>query len=204
MRNAKVEEMAHERLRCFYSSFDSGQFTAVTTAFTVDDALQFHAVVDAIFQQAAVIPFRFPALVEGEPELEKFLRQHSAGYEHTLTELGDAVQMELLISLEKAPVETAELSGTKYLQSRREAQQRLENAAQEAKAAAGELVQDWRVKNSLPPANSKPEGLCCYALIKRGAIESFGQRMAKLGSRVKLSGPWPATEFMGDDLDEER
>ena len=195
MRNAKVEEMTHERLRCFYSSFEPMKLSGVTA----EDALRFHAVVDAVFKSAAVIPFRFPTLVEGEAELKKFLSQHSAGYERTLTELRDAVQMELLISVEKAPVEAAaELSGTKYLQSRRDAQQRLENAAQEAQAAAGELVQDWRVKNSLPPANSKTEGLRCYALIKRNAIEVFRERMAQLGSRMKISGPWPATEFMGD------
>jgi Gas vesicle synthesis protein GvpL/GvpF len=208
LRNAKVEEMSHERLRCFYSRFEPRQFTALTT----EDALQFHAVVNAIFQQAAVVPFRFPTLVEGEAELEEFLRQHSAGYQRTLTELRDVVQMELLISsvAEASPAVAveppqAEQSGTKYLQSRRDAQQRLETAAEEAKTAGGELLQDWKVKSSLPSASStKMGGLRCYAQIKRGAIESFRQRMSKLtvgsGMKVHVSGPWPATEFMANEV----
>jgi hypothetical protein len=208
VRHARVEEVSHERLRCFYSRFEPEQLTAVTT----EDALQFHAVVNAIFQQSAVIPFRFPTLVEGEAELEEFLRQHSSGYERALTELRDLVQMELLISVEAPPAvatepAAVERSGTKYLQSRRDAQQRLETAAEEAKTAAGELVQDWKVKSFVPSASStKMGGLRCYALIKRGAIEPVRQRMSKLtvgsGMKVHVNGPWPATEFMGEEVEE--
>ena len=87
VRKARVEIVEERDLRCFYSRIenlnDAGK----------DDALQFHQVIASIFTKVAVIPFRFPMMVETEAELRGFLQEHAAEYSDALTRLRDAVQL---------------------------------------------------------------------------------------------------------------
>jgi hypothetical protein len=183
-----VQEITHERLRCFYSWFEEPP-----QQFNKEDALQFYATVEACFQHTAVIPFRFPTLVQSETELRQFVREKSAAYAAALDKLQNMVQMELRIASEPSLTPQKAPSGKQYLGQRVSRKQALEAAATAARSALRELARDWRQRET-------PEGLRCYALVARKDIPPFREKLKNLqaekGLQTSVSGPWPAAEFI--------
>lgn len=183
-----VEEITHGQLRCFYSRFQQPP-----EKFSKEDVLEFYATVQACFRQAAVIPFRFPTLVESERELLQFLQEKSQPYGAALERLRNMAQMELRIASEHSRTSKNKPSGKQYLAQRLSKKQALESAATAARSAAGELARDWRQRET-------QGGLHCYALVAREDIGRFQEILQSLpsekGLQMLISGPWPATEFI--------
>jgi hypothetical protein len=154
-------------------------------------ALQFHHVVSAIFAHAAVVPFRFPTLVADENELTSHLRAHAAEYRDALVRLRGMVQMEMRIS--HAASSASGESGTQYLRHRQERHAHLREAACNVRNATQLLVNDWRERET-------NKGWRCYALVARGQAGKFQEMVRSLeapsGLQLKVTGPWPATEFI--------
>src|SRR3954467_5229473 len=92
VRGAPVQSIKVEGSTCIYSPLIPPQ------EFDQDDALRFHAVLNSVFQQQAIIPFRFPTILQNETDLQSHLREKSAVYSADLQRLADLVQMELRIS----------------------------------------------------------------------------------------------------------
>ena len=191
VRDAAIESLVESGIRCIVSHFDFPAAAGTVPQFRKDDALQLHHVVTAVFQQAAVIPFRFPTLLP-ESELRGFVKEKSQAYLDALSRLREMVQMEVRIA-SKASAPATPASGTEYLQALQARTKALEEAAALLRNLAGALAQDWRER---PLA----QGLRCYALVRRDQIGPFRERMRSLpvGDMVTLaiSGPWPATEFL--------
>ncbi|MCI0350254.1 MAG: GvpL/GvpF family gas vesicle protein [Acidobacteriales bacterium] len=187
VRQAAVLELTCDGLRCLYSAFSKQP-----ESFNQEDALRFYATVQAVFDQVAVIPFRFPTVIETEQQLQAFLRENAPGYAAALHRLRDLVQMELRISpAEYAPAGST--SGTDYMTQRLHHKQRLEAAAEAARARVSDICVNWLRQETR-------EGLRCYVLVDRQDVSQFEQRTKSLASgddvRVSVSGPWPATEFI--------
>lgn len=187
MRQEAVLELTYNGLRCFYSVF-----TKRLERFNQEDALRFYATVQAVFEQVAVIPFRFPTVLESEEQLKKFLNEKALDYAAALNKLRDMVQMELRIS----PAESTAVpstSGADYMAQRLKHKRSLESAADEARAAVPGICVNWLQQETR-------EGLRCYALVTRGNVPQFEQRMTSLDTgnevRMLVTGPWPATEFI--------
>src|SRR3954471_11138777 len=180
--------MSLESLNCIYSPLIPPQ------EFDRDDALKFHSVLNSAFEQHAVIPFRFPTLLQNEADLQAHLQEKRATYLEDLRRLADLVQMEVRFRLEEKK-SNAPQSGTEYLQKKQAISGGLQSLAQQARAALGDMVVDWKERPT-------DQGLRCYALIKRQQVSDFQQRMqaTKLASPKPaiVSGPWPATEFLHD------
>ena len=187
VRERPVEELNQPGLRCFYSVFE-----ARPESFNQNDALQFHSTVESFFRQTAVIPFRFPTMLESLEELRQFLEEKSEPYRAALERLRAAVQMELRVKLRSEP-DSGTASGTQYLQARLAGKRALESAAAAAQKAAGELCLGWRQLEA-------GDGLRCYALIERERISEFLSRIESLAVADEVvmfaGGPWPATEFI--------
>lgn len=187
VRQAAVEEISHQDLRCFYS-----EFAQQPEAFTKEDALQFYATVEAFFNRVAVIPFRFPTLVESTEKLHEFLEEKSEPYASALHKLRDLVQMELRVTMAtSAPA--SKPSGKEFMTTRLAQKQALNAAAVGARSALQELGSGWRQRETR-------EGVRCYALVARARIREFQERAQALAAggevRILVSGPWPATEFL--------
>ena len=194
VRDSAVESLVESGIRCIVSNLDSPDLDSPANPapqFHKDDALRLHHVVSAIFQQAAVIPFRFPTLLP-ESELRAFVQQNSAAYLEALSRLREMVQMELRIVSNQTPA-SVPASGTDYLRTLHAVTKARDDASATAREAAGDLAQDWRTR---PLA----QGLRCYALVRRDDIEPFRQRMQALPISdivtLTVNGPWPATEFL--------
>lgn len=191
VRGAPVQPLLAAGLCCPCSEMEVPRDGA--SAFTREDALVFHRTVGHFFARAAVIPFRFPTVLETEDLLRDFLNEHAARYHELLRSFQDVVQMELRLSAEQRPTDAG--SGTDYLRARQASAQALHGAAQAAQSAARGLSREWRCRNTA-------RGLHCFALVGRDAVQDFRQCIAALtppaGVAVIAGGPWPPLEFLGD------
>jgi Gas vesicle synthesis protein GvpL/GvpF len=158
-------------------------------------ALEFHRVVEHLFRQTDVIPFRFPTIVERNPEFVEHLREKAGRYDEVLRHFLGRVQMEVRIALGKTATGTPALSGAEYLRGRQAEMHRLESIADNVHKGVGPLAVDWRQRVS-------GAGVRCYALVARGSVERFrenaGTVSLEAGGAARVSGPWPPTEFVGE------
>jgi hypothetical protein len=188
VRGAPVRTMILESLSCIYSPLIPPQ------EFDRDDALKFHSVLNAAFENHAVIPFRFPTLLQNEADLQDHLREKHQTYLQDLRRLADLVQMEIRFAPNKEKPKSSQ-SGTEYLQSKQAIVRALESLTQQARAALGDTVLEWKER-------STDQGLRCYALVKREQVADFKQRLQATKFAAPkpaiVSGPWPATEFLHD------
>jgi hypothetical protein len=193
-----VEGVEESGLRCFFSM--PGSIDHVLGLPAKQAALTFHHVVQAIFEQVAVIPFRFPTILQSEAEVRSYLSNEEHVYHEALNRLRRMVQMEVQLSrsggeaANSAETSSArQSSGTEYLRSRQSLQNELAKGAAAFRALGDDLVRDWRERPSA-------QNLRCFALIERDSVNDFKNKAAtvQLASNVqaRVSGPWPASEFV--------
>jgi hypothetical protein len=195
-----VETLEQDQLRCFFSRGERRE--QLLGSAPRETALAFHKVVSRIFDQVAVVPFRFPTILESEAELGTHLTEQAAGYHEALVRLRDLVQMELHLahktsSLVEQREETdvaVRTSGTQYLRTRQVEQHELADLGNALRRSGDNLIQGWHERAST-------FGLRCFALIDRLAVDRFKTRLAQVqipsALSARVTGPWPATEFVG-------
>ncbi len=179
VRAAAVEMLRRDPLVCYFSRYDA--FPGGSAEELKKDALDFHWVVNHVFEKQAVIPFRFPTLLPSQAELEQFLERNSDAYLADLRRLRDRVQMEVRVSI---PAEApASETGTAYLKAKFDAAQRVIELESLMKSAA---QAEW-----------KQRGNRYFALIPREVVTEFRDKIAALGqATLRVSGPWPPTEYV--------
>ena len=186
VREHPVERCSVAGMICYY-----GELKQAPARFAREDALVFHKVITAIFSRTAVIPFRFPTIVEGLGELEVYLETEGHDLLESLQRTRDSVQME--VRLHHGEHEAAAGPGAAHLQDRQRTREILEQLADSARDFLGDSVQSWHIKEV-------PNGLRCYALVRRSEVATFKAKSQALKSegevRVAVSGPWPPTEFL--------
>jgi len=186
--DAQVSSIEAHGLRVFYSEVPGVHSDALTIQ---ADALRFHAVVAAIFREAAVVQFRFPTTLEDIAALRDHIEQHAEEYRDFLSRVRDLVQME--IRLAGASSQRPSATGREYLLNRQAATAAEEKQANEVHAASKDLIREWKAR--------KTQGaIRCYALVRRDEADRFRQRIESVLSsnpelQGRVSGPWPATEF---------
>ncbi|HUK46508.1 MAG TPA: GvpL/GvpF family gas vesicle protein [Terriglobales bacterium] len=154
-------------------------------------ALEFHGVLKQLFEHFVVIPFRFPTIFVDDEELAKHLEPRSGEYSEQLERFSDFVQMELRV-ISTVP-RTSSGSGTDYLNQRQNAMHSLEQFAGELKNRLAAYSKEWRQR-------ATKQGLRAFALVARNAISDFENAVRNLqipaDLKVRVSGPWPASEFI--------
>jgi hypothetical protein len=184
----EVQNFTEGALRCYTSQF---QPKSDNNAAAI--ATRFHHALQDVLAGVAIVPFRFPTLAD-ETELRSYLREHQDEYLELLRHFQDFVQMEVrIISASFTAHADEQASGLEYLKNRQARAQGLEQAAASMRLFAGNTVEDWHDQ-------PVPQGLRCYALVKRSSILRFRDIwsifVVPQGFNVRVSGPWPTTEFM--------
>lgn len=180
VRGAQVQATRKNELACYFSEYET--FPGGSADELKQDALDFHWTVNHVFQRQGVIPFRFPTLMAEGNALEIFLEKHSAEYLADLKRLRDQVQMEVRLTAMPAEVPSSG-TGTAYLKAKFDAAQK--------------VVESENLMKSAAQAEWKQRGNRYFALIPRGAVAEFRDKMAGLGqATMRVSGPWPPTEFV--------
>ncbi len=158
-------------------------------------ALQFHQVLREILAAATPIPFRFPTLLESEEGLERQLAEGQEFYRAALQRIGDAVQYEVVGSWAvDEQVDTATpVSGSEYLKRRSQASGRIAAIEGKLKSVTVDSVREWR-------ARQERKSHRWFALVPREDRERFVGLLRNAGPsegvRLRLSGPWPPSEFV--------
>jgi Gas vesicle synthesis protein GvpL/GvpF len=194
-----VEFVEQDALKCFFSR--TGSIDSILGLPTKRAALAFHDVIQAIFAQAAVIPFRFPTILENEAELLGYMSRQKDVFCEALERLRDMVQMDIRLSRTSTGDgqflanrdSSSQITGAQYLEARRMQQRDLANSVVPFRGLGNDVICDWRERTSA-------QGLHCFALIERTAVDAFKTQAATLhlASDVvaRVSGPWPASEFV--------
>jgi hypothetical protein len=193
-----VESLEEDGIRCFLSR--SSNRDQILGPPARESALAFHNVIVSIFRQVAVIPFRFPTILDDEAELRNHLMKEESTYREALIRVRNVVQMELHLlpkssSEEKEENEQlhAKLTGTEYLRARQVQQRELADLSAALRESGGDIIVEWRERPSA-------HGLRCFALVERHSIGNFKDSIMRTRVRPELSarvsGPWPASEFI--------
>ena len=192
VRGRRVERENIAGMECYYSVFPEA-----LTKLTKDDALAFHHVITAIFARVAVIPFRFPTVLEGVGELEVYMETEGHDLLESLQRLREFVQMELRLTVGDARAASAG-SGKEYLESRQAAHEDLVDLSDSVHELLDEDVRGWHTREF-------KNGLRCYALVPRDRIAEFRHKCERLklegGVKSTVTGPWPPSEFLHEPLE---
>ena len=158
-------------------------------------AVEFHAVVTSIFARVAVAPFRLLSVFEDEKALAEFVKAHVGELIADVERLKEFVQMECVLYVmgERGQSE----SGAAYLRQKADVLQKIEDAARSVCEQLEEVAAEVRVRDG-------KNGRRVYALVARGSEAHFREAVRGVpqvdGVSRRVSGPWPAAEFLSEEL----
>ena len=190
---SKVNVLAQDRLCLLWSEVP----WPFEPAGLQQKAVEFHQVVQHVFQQAAVVPFRLLSIFDGVPALEKFAAENAATFTADLERLRDYVQMESVVYVIQQRAAEEEKSGRAYLEGKAEVLRLSIDHAARVKAAIQPISQEIQVREV-------KSGTRIFALVRRGNEERFreGVKAVPLPQSIsrRVSGPWPAAEFLSPEV----
>jgi len=188
---AALDEIAQNELRVLWSEvewpFDSSALQR--------HAVEFHQVVNHMFAQGAVAPFRLLSVFDDKQVLADFVSAHQHNFVEDLNRLQNLVQMECVLYFKpQTPVNS---SGTDYLQRKADALRGAETHVADIRAALSALSHGLRTRES-------KNGSRIFVLVERGNELKFHSIVHNLPvpeplSR-RLSGPWPPAEFLSESV----
>ena len=157
-------------------------------------AVQFHEVQMAAFNSATIIPVRFPTIFENEEDLRRHVQERSAEYSQLLKKFAGMAQMEVKIQI--LNVRDSRNSGTDYLHKRQKGVRAAEETSQQLKTLLSDMAKDWR-------QTPVRDGVRGFVLVQRAQLENLRKALRSAsvpdGLTVRVSGPWPVSEFLADD-----
>jgi hypothetical protein len=156
--------------------------------------LKFRQVLREIVTHFTPIAFPFPVVLADLDAVEKYIAEEQNIYKDALTRLADAVQYEMIASWtadDQADLATP-VSGREYLKRRQEAEERIAAIDNKLKTVTTGIVREWRARQDRRKHH-------WFALVARQDRERFIAALRSAGPsegvRLRLSGPWPPSEF---------
>lgn len=187
---ARVKALAFGRLRLLWSEIE----WPFEQSALQQSALDFHGVVQHIFRQAAVIPFRLLSIFDDVAALEKFVDEHAEAFVADLERLRECVQMESVVYVVAPRMAEAD-SGRAYLQKKAAAARLSTEHATAVRAAVSAMSRQVHVREV-------KNGSRIFALVKRGDEDHFRKAVEAVPLKEpvsrRVSGPWPAGEFLSE------
>ena len=184
-------------LRCFVSEFGA----RIPSEPVPEMVTAFHQVLQRIFAQTAIIPFRFPTIVENEDVLRQFVESRSTEYSTALHRLRNKVQIDVRISLNPSANMTnasslntsSSQSGKKYLEDRRGRYRQAQSILDEFRRVSNSVAEEWIQRDTA-------SGIRGFALMDRSAMPIFLENVRRVVTPADISarvtGPWPPSEFV--------
>jgi len=189
---AQVEVLALDALLLLWSHVE----WPFAPAAIQKNAVEFHGVVQHIFRQRAVIPFRLLSVFDNQEALETFTHDNQERFLADLVRLKAFVQMECVVY--PAPALRAqpdEVSGKDYLEQKAGLVRSIAQAVNAVRDSVGHLSHDVRVREAR-------SGSRVFVLVERGREHDFREALKQVAVPEQLarriSGPWPATEFLSE------
>lgn len=160
-------------------------------------AVEFHEVVQQVFKQTAVIPFRLLSVFDDLPAFTAFAAKNRERFLQDLDRLKDLVQMECVIYPAPSQTQADRSSGKAYLEQKAIALRSSEGLAQAVQDSVAHLSREIRVREG-------KNGTRIFVLVERGRENDFRQAVSAMPIPTYLSrrtsGPWPAAEFLSEQV----
>jgi hypothetical protein len=182
-------------VRLYWSNLDDPESCLGSAEALKKAALQFHQVLREVLAVTTPIPFRFPTLLEREEVLEEHLSSEQNLYRDALARVGNAMQYEVVGTwTEEQEADLAKpVTGREYLQRRQLASGRITAVENKLKSVTADSVREWRGRQDRKAHR-------WFALVPRENRERFLASLRAAGGsegiRLRLSGPWPPSEFV--------
>jgi Gas vesicle synthesis protein GvpL/GvpF len=209
--DSAVESREMLGVRVYFSDVQDAETCLGSPESSKQSALQFHNVLREILKTATPIPFRFPTLLDSSENLEQHLASEGERYREALARVEGAVQYDIVATWtdnEQAD-SAAPVSGREYLKRRQQTAERITAVESKLKGVTADSVREWRGRRERKTYR-------WFALVPRDCRESFlaslrgaggGSSPSGLtpgsdtdrgmsGVRLRLSGPWPPSEFV--------
>lgn len=193
--DAAVESRELLGVRIYWSTIGDVEACLGSPEVMKQSALQFHQVLRQILAVTTPIPFRFPTLLDSSDNLEQHLAAEQELYCDALARVENAVQYEVVATWtsDTAADTSAPVSGREYLKRRQEATGRIAAVENKLKSVTGDSVREWR-------GRQERKTYRWFALVPRDCRERFLVSLRSAGGsegvRLRLSGPWPPSEFV--------
>lgn len=157
-------------------------------------AAQFKQVLREILAHSTPLPFEFPMIFESEDALARFLSERAAEYEAILRRLAGLVQYEIQATWDEQQTDTsAPVSGAEYRKRREQEMARVAAVDEKLRRVTGGIVREWRQRRDR-------KAYRWFGLIQRDRRDDFLNALRSAGPsqgvRIRLSGPWPPSEFL--------
>jgi gas vesicle protein GvpL/GvpF len=182
-------------LRFYWSEIANPEVWLSDTSSLKKAASEFRQVLRQVLSATTPLPFPFPTLLESVGEMEDHLGAEQEVYRAALERIGDAMQYEIVASWtadEQANLATP-ISGREYVKRRQEAAERVAAVDSKLKSVTGDSVREWRARQERRTHR-------WFALVPRKDRERFVASLRSAGPsegvRLRLSGPWPPSEFI--------
>lgn len=182
-------------VRVYWSDIDNPEAAFGEPESLKKAALQFQQVLREILAVTTPIPFRFPTLLESAEVFDQHLAPEQESYRQALERIGNALQYEIVgtwADEQQADLATP-VSGREYLKRRQEALGRVAAVESKLKSVTADSVREWRARQERKTHR-------WFALVPRDDRERFIASLrgagASQGVRLRLSGPWPPSEFV--------
>ena len=160
-------------------------------------AVEFHEVVQQVFKQTAVIPFRLLSVFDDQPAFTAFAAENRERFLQDLNRLKDFVQMECVIYPAPSQALVDRSSGKAYLEQKAVALRSSEGLAHAMQDSVAHLSSEVRMREG-------KNGTRIFALVERGRENDFRQAVKAVPIPTHLSrrvsGPWPAAEFLSEQV----
>jgi hypothetical protein len=183
-----VSHLDHSGLTIFFSENPTSDLWLKTPL--SKSANEFHRVQQEIFRGTAIIPFRFPTILDDGDKLRAYLEERSGEYISLLARFASFVQIDITVT---QTASSPPPSGADYLRERQSRNRTLDEFTTLLHSEAGTLAKDWRQR-------SIANGLRCFALVERKQVQEFNERMRTVAMpsqiSARVSGPWPVAEFL--------
>ena len=183
-------------VRVYWSDVGDPQSCLGEAELVKKEALQFHQVLREILAVTTPIPFRFPTLLESSDVLEAQLASEQELYRSALERTAGAVQYEFVATWPSQPEAdlATPVSGREYLKRRQQDAERVSALDQKLKSVTADAVREWRSRQERKTHH-------WFALVPRENRERFIAALRSAGPseggvRLRLSGPWPPSEFV--------
>ena len=213
-----IKFLNFSRLSAAVSSFDASQ-----KSFDINSMITYHKVIESLFKEGAIIPFRFKTLLDSEEEVLSALKDKEDHYKDLLSTLDGVAEMGIRLVKEKpvcsdfsqdvqksVSMADVENPGTSFLKSRRALysvatwsnDQKDEFCDLCARQFEGLFVNFKSEVSPLPEVQNR-KGLTMisvYFLVRKDLVQKFRSRFQELkliiNDKMMLSGPWPPYNFV--------
>lgn len=192
---APVQSREMLGVRLYWSNLDDPESCLGAAESLKKTAVQFHQVLREVLAVTTPIPFRFPTLIEREEAFEEHLSSEQELYRDALVRVGNALQYEIVGTWtdDQEADFSKPVTGKEYLQRRQQVSGRVSAVESKLKGVTADSVQEWRGRQERKTHR-------WFALVPRENREKFLAALRTAGGsegiRLRLSGPWPPSEFV--------